>query len=226
VTHIVATSSTTAYGAHPDNPVPLTESDPPRAGQAFVYAYDKRLMDELLSEFARAYPAIAVCTIRPCIVLGPTVANYIAASMLQQPVTALLDGSDPPYQFIHEDDLVTLLGIVVARRAAGVYNAVGTGTLTVRELATLQKKRAIYVPYKLARGVVWAIQRTRLLPYSMPPGILDFFRFPWVASGAKAERELGFTAAHSSRECFEIICARKKEVLDAFARQIHAREKR
>jgi UDP-glucose 4-epimerase len=226
IKHIVATSSTTAYGAHPDNPVPLTESDPPRAAQAWVYAYDKRLMDELLSEFARANPEIGVCTIRPCIVLGPTVANYIAANMLQQPVVSLLDGLDPPYQFVHEDDLVELIGLVVARRSAGVFNAVGGGTLRISDLAAMQKKRAMYVPYKLARGVVWAIQKTRLLPFSMTPGILDFFRYPWVASGDKAERELGFKAKHDSRACFELIVGRKKEVLSAFARQIRARGKK
>src|SRR6266702_1832612 len=43
VPHVLATSSTTAYGALPDNPVPLTEEDPPRATPDFVYAHDKRL---------------------------------------------------------------------------------------------------------------------------------------------------------------------------------------
>src|SRR5215470_11549639 len=47
VPHIVATSSTSAYGALADNPVPLREDDPCRAAAPFNYAYDKRLMDDM-----------------------------------------------------------------------------------------------------------------------------------------------------------------------------------
>src|SRR5262249_4789074 len=132
IPHVVATSSTTAYGALADNPVPLTESSPPRARPGFSYAHDKRVMDEMLGEFARAHPEIALCTIRPCIVLGPTVANYIATTMLRQPVVSLLDGADPPFQFIHEDDLARLVALCLERKVAGVFNAVGTGTAPAR----------------------------------------------------------------------------------------------
>src|SRR5262245_25985172 len=155
VPHLLATSSTTAYGALPDNPVPLSEDDPPRAAPDFVYAHDKRLMDEMLGDFARAHAAIKVCTIRPCIVLGPNVANYIASLMLRQPVVSLLSGADPPYQFVHEDDLVSLIARCLERQADGVWNAVGSGTLLVSELARIQGKRALKVPYRFARGVVW-----------------------------------------------------------------------
>src|SRR5262249_20517438 len=216
VPHVVATSSTTAYGALPDNPVPLTEDDPPRATPAFSYAHDKRLMDEMLADFARAHAAVKVCTIRPCIVLGPNVANYIASLMLRQPFVSLLDGGDPPYQFVHEDDVVALIARCVERQADGVWNAVGAGTLKVSELAQIQGKRAIHVPHALARGIVWATQRARLLPFALPPGILDFFRWPWVASGAKAERELAFKPRYSSRACFDILLERRREVLAAF----------
>jgi UDP-glucose 4-epimerase len=138
IPHLLATSSTTAYGALADNPVPLTEEAPTRATPEFNYAHDKRLMDEMLRSFAVAHPSLKVCIVRPCIVLGPTVANYIAASMLAQPVTALLDGADPSLQFIHEDDLVRLIATCVERQAAGVFNAVGVGTVTTTQAARLQ----------------------------------------------------------------------------------------
>ena len=226
VPHVVATSSTTAYGALEDNPVPLTESSPPRARPSFAYAHDKRLMDEMLGEFARAHPEVALCTIRPCIVLGPTVANYIATTMLRQPVVSLLDGADPPFQFIHEDDLARLVALCLERKVAGVFNAVGTGTLPASELAAMQGKRALRMPFRLAYGITWGVHRARLLPFALPPGILDFFRFPWVASGDKATRELGFTAEHSSRQCFEIVMSRKAQILAAFEQQIRERGKR
>jgi UDP-glucose 4-epimerase len=224
--HLVATSSTTAYGARPDNPTPLHESDPLRAIETFRYAHDKRLMDELLQSFAREHPDIAVCIVRPCIVLGPNVGNYIAAMMIAQPAPALIDGRDVPLQYVHEDDLVRLIARCVERRAAGAFNAVGEGVLTTREAARLQGKRALPVPHVALRAAVWGVWKLRLLDFSLPPGILDFFRWPWIASGDKARRELDFVPAHSSRACFEILLSRKDEVRRAFRDQMRARGKR
>jgi UDP-glucose 4-epimerase len=226
IPHLVATSSTTAYGALPDNPPRLLEDDPPRAAPAFSYAHDKRLMDELLARFAAAHPEIGVCVLRPCIVLGPNVANYIAYNLLALPVTALLDGADPELQFVHEDDLVRLIALCVAQRTRGVYNAVGEGTLRLTELARLAGKRAVKLPSRLVGAAVWAVQRSRLLDFSMAPGVLDFFRHQWVASGAKARRDLGFVPAFDSRVCFEILVARKASVLAHFRERIKARGKR
>jgi UDP-glucose 4-epimerase len=227
VPQLIATSSTTAYGPRRDNPVPLTESDPPLAGPEHgVYAHDKRLMDEMLGDFARAHAGIKVCTIRPCIVLGPNVGNYIASMLLRQPFVSLFDGNDPPLQFVHEDDVIALIARCLERKADGVWNAVGTGLLKVSDLARMQGKKAIKVPYWVARGIIWLQQRGRLLPYSFKPAVLDFFRYPWVASGAKAERDLAFVPRYSSQACFEILLERRSDALAAFDAQMRARGKR
>src|SRR5581483_7043058 len=113
IPHLLATSSTTAYGALPDNPVPLDERAPTRAGREFIYAHDKRLMDEMLRDFAAAHPDLKVCIVRPCIVLGPNVANYIAVNLIAPPAVVLLDGADVPLQFVHEDDLVELIATLL-----------------------------------------------------------------------------------------------------------------
>src|SRR5262249_15098759 len=224
---VVAPWWTAACGPRRDNRVPLTENDPPLAGPEHgIYAHDKRLMDEMLGDFARAHAAVKVCTIRPCIVLGPNVGNYIASMLVRQPFTALLDGNDPPFQFVHEDDVVALIARCLEREADGVWNAVGTGMLKVSDLARLQHKRTVKVPYPLRGGVICLQQPAKLLPFSFKPAVLDFFRYPWVASGAKAERELGFVPRFSSQQCFEILLARKQEALAAFDAQMRARGKR
>ncbi|MCW5829913.1 MAG: NAD-dependent epimerase/dehydratase family protein [Deltaproteobacteria bacterium] len=226
IKHLLATSSTTAYGALADNPVPLREEDPTRAVRAFNYAYDKRLMDEMLRAFQKDHPEVKVCTIRPCIVLGPNVSNYIATQLLNNPVMTLLDGKSIPSQFVHEDDLVRLIHLCVEKQAAGIFNAVGEGTVDSYELARIQKKRAVKMPYFIAYAMVWATWKTKALPFSMPPGILDFYRYPWIASGEKARRELDFTPKFSSRQCFEIILERKDAILKAFNEQMKQRGKR
>ena len=223
VPYLLATSSTTAYGARPDNPVPLGEDAPLRAAPGFRYADDKRRMDALLAEFAAAHPELRIGTVRPCIVLGPNVANYIALLLLTLPVAALLDGANPPLQFVHEDDLVELLSRCLAAQAVGAYNAVGAGTIDLRGAAALQDKRALALPYAAAWGVAWAIHKLRLTPFALPPGVLDFFRYPWVASGDKAERELGFRPRYSSRECFALVVSRRAAVVAAFRERLRAR---
>lgn len=226
IPYLLATSSTTSYGALPDNPVPLREEHPTRAARDFVYAHDKKVMDEMLRDFAAAHPEIGVCIVRPCIVLGPTVSNYIAVNMLSQPVGALIDGRDTPFQFIHEDDLARLITTCVEQRATGIFNAVGAGEITTRETARMQGKRALPVPGKLVGGALWMIRRLKLLPYSMPPGILDFYRYPWIASGDKARRELGFEPRHTTAECFQIVMSRRSEILAGHRRVMAARGKR
>jgi UDP-glucose 4-epimerase len=226
IPHLLATSSTTAYGGLADNPVPLDESSPTRAGREFVYAHDKRLMDEMLRDFAAAHTDLKVCIVRPCIVLGPNVANYIAVNLIAPPAVVLLDGADIPLQFIHEDDLVELIGLLLNCHTGGVYNAVGDGTLTLREIADMQRKRAVKLPYRMIHGAVWAVQRSRLLDFSMTPGILQFFRHPWIASGDKARREVGFKPRFTSRDCFGILLERKREVMDSFKAQMKARGKK
>ncbi|MEW6777237.1 MAG: NAD-dependent epimerase/dehydratase family protein [Bdellovibrionota bacterium] len=226
VKHLLATSSTTAYGALADNPEFLREENPTRAQRAFNYAYDKRLMDEMLRDFQNANPEMKICTIRPCIVLGPNVSNYIASSLLQQPFVSLLDGKSSRIQFVHEDDLVRFISICVEKEVAGIYNAVGRGVLASKDLARIQGKRLLKTPFGLVRTVTWAIWKLKLLDVAMPPGILDFFRYDWVASGEKATKDLDFTAKYSSEECFQIIFARRAEVLKAFQEQTKARGKR
>ncbi len=226
IPHLVATSSTTAYGALPDNPVPLREEHPTRARPEFSYAHDKKLMDEMLRDFARAHAEMKVCIVRPCIVLGPTVSNYIAANLLRLPVAALIDGHDVPFQFIHEDDLVELLVACVSREAAGIYNAAADGMLTTRELASIQGKRALPVPRALVAGVLWATQKAHLLRYSLAPGVLEYYRWPWVAANDKARAELGFAPRYTSRQVFDIVVARRDEIAAAFDRRMQARPRR
>jgi UDP-glucose 4-epimerase len=226
IPHLVATSSTTAYGARADNPVPLTEDHPLRASAGFRYAHDKRVMDALLQEFQAAHREVRVCTIRPCIVLGPNVANYIATLLLTLPVGALLDGADPPLQFMHEDDLTRLVAVCLARGARGVFNAVGAGTLRLREAAAAQRKPALRLPAAPVYALAWAAWKLRVTEYALPPGVLDFFRHPWVASGAKAAAELGFTPAHDTAACLAGLVARKDAVLATFRARMRARGRR
>ncbi|MEA2494608.1 MAG: UDP-glucose 4-epimerase, partial [Thermoleophilaceae bacterium] len=68
VGHMLVTSSTTAYGAFADNPVPLTEDDPVRGAPDFSYARDKAESDRLCQLWALRHPERVMTIVRPCIV--------------------------------------------------------------------------------------------------------------------------------------------------------------
>jgi UDP-glucose 4-epimerase len=51
VKHVVAISSTLAYGAHPDNPKQLKEDAPLRGNETFPYGYYKAVTDTFIQDF-------------------------------------------------------------------------------------------------------------------------------------------------------------------------------
>ena len=90
VKHVLVTSSTTAYGAFPDNPVPITEDWPVRGVAAFEYARDKTESDRLCQLWALRHPERTMTIVRPCIVFGPNVDNYLVRLWTQGAVPARL----------------------------------------------------------------------------------------------------------------------------------------
>jgi len=198
---VLATSSTSAYGALPDNPPRLKETMTLRAAPTFQYAQDKREMDLLLQEFAHQHPGAAVCIFRPCIVVGPNVDNFISKG-LTQVINIVIDGQNPELQFVHEDDVARAVVLALEAKARGIYNIVGEGTITLEE-AWEMKGWGIRLnfPAGLAYRLLdlnWALH----LPGGLeaPAPALDFFRWPWVADGDKAKRELGFAPQFSTRQ--------------------------
>ena len=60
VEHIVIPGSTTAYGAHPDNPDWLTEESPLRGNKDFPYSRHKALVEEFCDGFEKDNPQITM----------------------------------------------------------------------------------------------------------------------------------------------------------------------
>lgn len=211
VGHLVAMSSATAYGAHRDNPVALREDAALRAQPGFAYAHHKRRLEEICWEFARKFPSVTVTTLRPCIVLGPHVDNYISASFTGFPVAPLVDGASIPWQFVGEDDVARAVALAVKAGVGGAFNVVGGGVLTTRDMAKLRRVRTIDVPYRIAKPLNDFFWSRRLFPGRVAPsGILDYFRYSWVADDAKAAAKLGFVASRSSVDLFKEVVFREQ----------------
>ena len=95
---VLVTTSAVAYGAFPDNPDPITEDHPVRGVARFSYARDKTESDRIVQLWALQHPDVITTIVRPCIVFGPNVDNYLVRLWTKQPFAVdagNLDGDDP-----------------------------------------------------------------------------------------------------------------------------------
>jgi UDP-glucose 4-epimerase len=202
VGHVLVTSSATAYGAFPDNPVPLTEEHPVRGLPDYPYARDKAEADRLCQLWALRHPERTMTIVRPCIVFGPTVDNYIVRFFTRQPFQPDLGGPDVPIQFVHEDDLLDALWLLLEGRHAGAFNVAGDGVMTVSETAALAGQPRRRMPARLFRALAAAAWRLRVS--EAPPGQIHFLANPWIVATDRLEEATGWRPRHTSRETFEI----------------------
>ena len=199
---VLVTSSAAAYGAFPDNPVPLSEDHPVRGVAGFSYARDKTEADRICQLWAARYPDRLMTIVRPCIVFGPNVHNYLVRLWTKQPVVFDVGHLDNPVQFVHEEDVVDALSGLLLGRHAGAFNVAGDGLMTLRECAQVIDTPIRRLPlraYRVLAKVTWDLRLSE-----SPPGGIDFGLYPWIVSTEKLKRTLDWTPRHTSRETFEI----------------------
>src|SRR5436190_3028437 len=100
---VLVASSATAYGAFPDNPKPIAEDWPVRGQPDFSYARHKAEADRVCQLWAARNPDRVMTIVRPCIVFGPNVDNYISRTWQNSAFFPILDGVDEEFQLVHED---------------------------------------------------------------------------------------------------------------------------
>jgi UDP-glucose 4-epimerase len=211
VEQVLVTSSATAYGAFPDNPVPLTEDDPVRGVPDFEYARDKAESDRLCQLWALQHPERTMTIVRPCIVLGPNVDNFIVRLWTDQPFQPDFGLPETPFQFVHEDDLVEALVLLLEGRHGGAFNIAGDGYVKASELAERIGMKRRRVPLKLYRRLAAAMWKLR--QSETPAGQIQFAIHPWVTSNEKLKQAAGWAPKHTSMETFEITM-RSRGLLD------------
>jgi UDP-glucose 4-epimerase len=200
--HVLVTTSAVAYGAFPDNPVPITEDHPVRGVADFSYARDKTEADRLCQLWALRHPERTMTIVRPCIVFGPNVDNYLVRIWTKAPFQADVGQLGSKVQFVHEDDVVDGIIRLLEGRHAGAFNVAGDGEMTLREttyaIGVPIRKMPMFA-YRLLAKVLWALRVSEA-----PPGQIAFAVHPWIVSNEKLKRETGWSPSHTTQETFEI----------------------
>jgi UDP-glucose 4-epimerase len=204
VRQVLVTSSAVAYGAFPDNPRPITEAWPVRGAPDFSYARDKSESDRVCQLWAAEHPDRVMTIVRPCIVYGPKVDNYLSRTWSEARFVPLIDGVDEEFQLVHEDDLVEALVALLDARASGAFNVAADGTLGRRQAAAQLGLQVRELKMETARRLLGVAWRLRLPGVEAPPGSLAFLRYPWVVSNERLKAETGWRPSMETREVFEL----------------------
>jgi UDP-glucose 4-epimerase len=198
VGHLVQRSFTAVYGARGQNPSFLTEHHAPRPDESFWWIRDKAEAERHAFSFAASHPALRVTVLRLAPLLGPGVFTFYTRLFARRAVSVVM-GYDPLLQLLHPEDALHAFHLALERpKATGVFNVVPRDAVTLRTILHLAEKVVVPVPHPMAYALADLLWSAGL--GEAPGGFLDYFRFLCLADGARARRELGYEARHTSRE--------------------------
>ncbi len=200
VKKLVVTTSGAAYGYHRDNPELIDEDDPLRAQPTIPYAHHKRLVEEMLAEYRHTHPALAQLVLRPGTVIGEGTRSPVT-DLFEGPVVLGVRGSESPFVFIWDGDLVAVVVAGVLGEVTGIFNLAGEGALAPRAIAEVLHKPYLPLPPGLLRAGLGAARTLGLSPHGAP--YVDFLRYRPVLSNRRLVEELGYSPV-SSAEAFGI----------------------
>ncbi len=209
----VLVSSATVYGAHADNPVPLSTSSPLRPC-ALPYAQDKYAQEERCRARFDGDGDRRLRIVRPAIVYGPGARNYLTEiirrarlPIVGTGVLPALDGHRPPLQFVHVDDVAAVIVAAAFVGATGaafmgagpqIFHAAPDDWLAYDDVAAAAGLRVVDVNAGLVGAV--AERLVPLVPASLraPRALFPYLMFPFVVERASTTAALGFPPRYGS----------------------------
>ena len=204
VRKIIVSSSGAAYGYHADNPAWITEDAPVRGNQEFAYAWHKRLVEEMLADYRARAPQLQQVVFRIGTILGDTVRNQIT-DLFEKPRLIAIRGSDSPFVFIWDRDVVGCMLEAVYSDKAGVYNVAGDGALGMREIAARLGKRCVALPAWLLQAALALLKPLGLTQYG--PEQVNFLRYRPVLDNRRLKQVFRYVPQKTSAEAFEFYLA-------------------
>ncbi len=201
VSRFIYTSSGAAYGYHPDNPIPLKETNLLRGNQEFIYSYHKMLIEKKLNQYKKKYPKLKQFIFRVSTVLGERTQNQIT-KIFQNRFLIAIKGSLSPFCFVWDEDVVNCLiqSIFIPSAKADIYNLTGDGYLTIEDIGHLLRKKIIYFSPAVLKTLITILRKLKLTDYT--PEQIIFLQYRPVLDNTKLKKKFGFIPEKNSRETF------------------------
>ncbi|NIS78634.1 MAG: NAD-dependent epimerase/dehydratase family protein [Anaerolineales bacterium] len=186
VRKLIFTSSTVAYGIHPDNPVPLTEKTPLRPNDELYYSRAKAACERMLAEIEQQNPNMIITILRPTAIAGPNAPRKQLEPYVSDTVI-VVRGYDPPGQFLHEDDMIRALLLAIRKDLPGIFNVTSDDPQSLRQSVLTRGGRVISLPLALLRPLLWVMWQTG--SSIAGPEWLLLNLYPFVATSEKLRNE-------------------------------------
>lgn len=202
VPHILFVSSDTAYGADPDRTVRVDESAPLSERYHFQYSREKREAEGLVQRFAAERPDTLVQIVRPVIIWGAQVGNFLSR-MVSRPFTFRVLGHDPEIQIVHQDDAPAAICAIIGSGLPGAFNVAPPG-LPLSAIFRRIGIPALPIPLAALVAAAEVAWRLRLRWLSEAPGeFVYFLAFHPVLSSRRLEQEVGFRFRHDTESAID-----------------------
>lgn len=207
VKRVIVSSSGAAYGYYADNPPWLVETDAIRGNEVFAYACHKRLVEEMLLDYRQQQPQLEQIIFRIGTILGPTVRNQIT-DLFEKPRLLAIAGSDSPFVFIHDQDVVGAILHGIDSVKVGIFNVAGDGKLSIFEIGHRLGKRCLVLPAGLIQATLWGLRKLNLTQYG--PEQIDFLRYRPVLLNTRLKQEFGYVPKLTSAQVFDLYRASRQ----------------
>jgi nucleoside-diphosphate-sugar epimerase len=213
---VVLWSSGVVYGAHPDNPVPISETQPTRPNADFpaaavlaesetiaLQAGRTRELTEsetiaLAGSSADGAPGPSVVVLRGAGVWAPSWGTFLSRSLMA-PAMLGVRGYAPPLQCLAPADAAAALVLAVSGRLSGVYNVAPDDWVGARDAARAAGRRRLEVPQRVALATAERLWRAGMS--AAAAGELNYQMHPWVLDNTRL-RQAGWAPTRSSAQAF------------------------
>lgn len=131
VKKVIYTSSATAYGAHPDNHLSITEDKPLRGNKDSYYSYGKVQVENFVTDYFQDHSEVKLVVLRVGLGVGPNI-NNMFSDFWSRKVYGFMMGRHPHLQLIHEQDLGDALYLAYKKNLQGIYNVAASDGIPAR----------------------------------------------------------------------------------------------
>jgi len=201
-------SSASIYGGWKDNPLWISEEHQIRPRE-WVYAQNKKIVEEYIFKMRRK--DLRIVNFRMCTAAGPSYfkGGGLVNTLVKAPVWIKLDGKDTFMQFIHEDDVNTIVDLVINdKKIDGVFNLAPDSYASAKKMS-VNAKFCLPFPKFLFKIIFFVLWHLRLSPAS--PTSVDLVAHSIVISPKKLMKKYGYRFKFSTMDAFLDDYGRRKK---------------
>jgi nucleoside-diphosphate-sugar epimerase/putative sterol carrier protein len=186
---IVYASSVAAYGVVPGHPVPIVESTPRLPQPDFPYAATKQEVEALLDGLEEAHPALAICRLRPAILVGRQMEHLFGMALRRRLVAS---SGSMPLSLVWDEDVADAAHQAIRRGARGAFNLAAEEPLSAAELAPRAGMRTVKGSASMRRLAALLLRLLGRFGREVPDPSWLSLDATLVMSSERARQELGW----------------------------------